>query len=383
LDLINLGVGGTRDYTWGPAGHLEEVAAGANVLDFASDAEGRLASTARAVADVAASFQYDGRSFLTQAVEATGDPPAENASLESVYDSQGLLHALRRKAAPADPEELIVHLYLAGRPVAQVAIDGAGAETWRYLTTDHLGTPLLATDHLGVVTWQGGFEPFGRDYQQGTASGAVENGIYLRFGNEWAESTWEAASSGAPLLVGFDRWQTTGSGRYLRPLGGVYYMAASTVAAGEFMAPAGFPDSIFSVAGEPFRPRSSIFAPTLLRGSPYAQMTCDGCGGFQWGWTSDRRPVCGTKCFVMHEEDHIDWFHQNRPDACKGRDEGANPLVQPGDKAKTECRAYRVSFTCLEGERRKAKALGRTQECQNFLSNNARSHERLRNDFCK
>ena len=33
--------------------------------------------------------------------------------------------------------------------MGQVAIDGVGDETWTYLTTDHLGTPLLATDDAG------------------------------------------------------------------------------------------------------------------------------------------------------------------------------------------------------------------------------------------
>lgn len=146
LDVLNLGVGGTRDYTYGLAGHLEEVAAGANVLDFGADAEGRLSGASRTAADVSAAVAYDGRSFLTRAVEMTGDPPAEAASVEAVYDSEGLVHALRRQASPTDPQELVVFFYLAGRPVAQLTIDGAGAETWTYLTADHLGTPLLATD---------------------------------------------------------------------------------------------------------------------------------------------------------------------------------------------------------------------------------------------
>jgi hypothetical protein len=68
----------------------------------------------------------------------------------------------------------VVHFYLNGWPVAQLAIDGAGSETWSYLTTDHLGTPLLATDGVGGEIWEGGFEPFGRDYQAGTPAGALD-----------------------------------------------------------------------------------------------------------------------------------------------------------------------------------------------------------------
>jgi RHS repeat-associated protein len=221
LDQVSLGVGGTKDYSFGLAGHLEEVAAGANVLDFGADAEGRLSGATRTAADVSAAVSYDGRSFLRRAVEMTGDPPAEGASVEPVYDSEGLLHALRRKAGPSGPEELVVHVYLAGRPVAQLTIDGAGAETWTYLSTDHLGTPLLATDDAGAVTWEGGFEPFGRDYQAGTPAGALENGVYLRLPGQWEDSTWADATSGAGIAYNVHRWYAPAVGRYTRldPLG--------------------------------------------------------------------------------------------------------------------------------------------------------------------
>ena len=217
LDQVLLGVGGVRDYTWGAAGHLEEVAAGANVLDFGADAEGRLSGATRTAANVSAAVSYDGRSFLRQAVESTGDPPAEAASVEAVYDSDGLLHALRRRASPSDPEELVVHFYLGGRPVAQVAIDGAGAETWSYVTTDRLGTPLLATDDSGAVTWEGGLEPFGRDHQAGTPAGALESGLFLRLPGQWEDSTWTDATSGAGIAYNVARWIEPQTGRYTRP----------------------------------------------------------------------------------------------------------------------------------------------------------------------
>lgn len=147
LDQVALGVGGTRGYTWGAAGHLEEVAAGANVLDFGADAEGRLSGVDRTAAE-AAGFAYDGRSFLRSAQETAGG----TSSVEPLYDSAGLIHALRRRPAPADPEELVVFVYLAGRPVAQLAIDGLGEETWTYLSTDHLGTRPLSGSRTGSST---------------------------------------------------------------------------------------------------------------------------------------------------------------------------------------------------------------------------------------
>jgi YD repeat-containing protein len=214
LDQVTLGVGGTRDYTWGAAGHLENVDAAGNVIDFQNDAAGRLSGVSRAIASESASFAYDGRSYLTSAAATAGG----TESVTPLYDSAGLLHALRRKDTSASPEELIVHLYLAGRPVAQVAIDtDTSTETWTYLTTDHLGTPILATDDAGAVVWEGGFEPFGTDYQAGTAAGARDNGIYLRLPGQWEEETWSEATSGAGVYYNVHRWLIPGVGRYTRP----------------------------------------------------------------------------------------------------------------------------------------------------------------------
>jgi RHS repeat-associated protein len=213
LHQVLLGVGGTRDYTWGPAGHLEEVAAGANVLDFGADAEGRLSGVTRAAASESAGFSYDARSFLRSAAENAGG----SSSVGPLYDSAGLAHALRRRASSIDPEELVTFFYFAGRPVAQLAIDGAGAETWSYLTTDHLGTPLLATADAGAIVWEGGFEPFGRDFQQGTPAGALESGVFLRLPGQWEDTSWRGASSGAGVYYNVHRWLEWQTGRYSRP----------------------------------------------------------------------------------------------------------------------------------------------------------------------
>jgi len=216
LDQVTLGIGGTRGYTWDAAGNLDRVGANANVIDFAFDDESRLASAGRAVADVSSNFLYDGRSFLRSAVELQGDPPAEAASVRPLYSSDGLLQALRRKASPTDPEELVIFLYFAGRPVAQLAIDGTGAETWTYLTTDHLGTPLLATDEAGAVVWEGGFEPFGTDWQAGTPAGALDSGTFLRLPGQWEDATWGEAAAGAGFFYNVNRFYSPSDARFLR-----------------------------------------------------------------------------------------------------------------------------------------------------------------------
>jgi hypothetical protein len=72
LDKVMLGVTGERDYTWGDAGHLEEVNAAGNVIDFENDAAGRLSGGSRAIASESAAFASDGRSYLTTAAATTG-----------------------------------------------------------------------------------------------------------------------------------------------------------------------------------------------------------------------------------------------------------------------------------------------------------------------
>jgi len=68
LDQITLGVGGTRDYTWGAAGQT-------------------------------ATFTYDGRSFLRHAEQTAGG----TAVVVPVYDSSGVLHVLERQASTSEP----------------------------------------------------------------------------------------------------------------------------------------------------------------------------------------------------------------------------------------------------------------------------------------
>ncbi len=213
LDLVDLAVSGTRDYTWDAAGNLDSVAPGGNLIDFTFDDASRLTAADHPASGASAAFLYDGRGFLRSATQTAGG----TASVTPLYDSSGLLHALRRKPSPTDPLDTTYVFYLAGRPVAQLQIDGTGTETWTYLTTDHLGTPLVATDQTGAITWEGGFQPFGTDYQAGTGNGASDNGILLRLPGQWDDGTWDNATSGAGVYYNVYRWYAPAVGRYTRP----------------------------------------------------------------------------------------------------------------------------------------------------------------------
>jgi RHS repeat-associated protein len=246
LHDVQLGTMGTHTYTYGPAGHLLGIDAAGNQIDFTPDDEGRLASVARPAQSERVELSYDGRSLLASSTSfppptatiftdgfETGDVgcwsssvggPAggggagcftgEGPSTDPVYSSAGRLELLRKRDAPGGPVRRLHFFYFAGRPVAQLEADG-GTSTWTYLTTDHLGTPVLATDAAGALVWSGGFEPFGADYT--SAPSAQQAGVFLRLPGQWADDTWQNATLGAEVYHNVHRWYQTGNGRYTRP----------------------------------------------------------------------------------------------------------------------------------------------------------------------
>ena len=78
LDLVTLGIGGTRDSDHDAGGYLDLVDLGANDIDFTFDDAGSLAEIERPVASESLTMLYDGRGFLREAVDAItrGEPPA-------------------------------------------------------------------------------------------------------------------------------------------------------------------------------------------------------------------------------------------------------------------------------------------------------------------
>jgi RHS repeat-associated protein len=217
LDLVNLGMTGTRDYTFGDAGHLEQVVAGANVVNFTSDEEGRLAGLDRL--GNTASMRYDGRSFVERVDErGTGN------FVEPAYSFNGVVRSLFGSGDGGQTTSRRQVLYFASRPVGILEVSAIGSETYTtytFIGTDHLGTPFVATDDSGGEIWSGGFDPFGRDWRADTPDGAQENGIFLRLPGQWLDETWADAALGVELAYNVHRWYDLGTGRYARadPLG--------------------------------------------------------------------------------------------------------------------------------------------------------------------
>ncbi|MDX1998419.1 MAG: hypothetical protein SF066_11940 [Thermoanaerobaculia bacterium] len=237
LDQITLGIGGNRNYGFGPAGHLDEIVSGAVTSDYQHSPEGQL--TDIGTIGARSTMTYDGRGFLRQAEKpafsifedsfetvdtscwsdavpsvtesrsTTGGPgcftPGTPVTTTATYGSEGLLYSLLRSTG-----ERHHVLHFNGRPVAQLRVPTAGAATFTYLTTDHLGTPILAMNQAGTTLWRGGFEPFGADW-----SGAGAAGVFLRFPGQWDDTTW-AGVGPAGLSYNLFRWYERGTGRYER-----------------------------------------------------------------------------------------------------------------------------------------------------------------------
>ena len=78
--------GGSRDFTYGSAGHLELFEASGNEIDFMVDDDGRLGEIIRLPGqpdEESAEFLYDGRSFLSSVINGTG-------AATPTYSSEGL-----------------------------------------------------------------------------------------------------------------------------------------------------------------------------------------------------------------------------------------------------------------------------------------------------
>lgn len=176
-------------------------------------------------------FLYDGRSYLRQATETiTGGANVTTPT----YDSDGLLHHRLVSRPTTSYQSDAYTFYFAGRPVAtldKVIQGGTPTTTLLYLTTDHLGTPVLATDPLGVGVWAGGFTPFGGDW-----NGAAGAGVFLRFPGQWVDGTWGGFGDFG-LYYNVHRWYESKTGRYNRPdpypplgIGNLYQYAISNPA---------------------------------------------------------------------------------------------------------------------------------------------------------
>jgi RHS repeat-associated protein len=217
IDRIERGDGTTLVYGYDASGDVESDGR----QPFAYGDDRRMAQAGQGGAGSVTSLAYDGRGYLSKSVFELPGALHTDDTLPT-YGSEGLLYhrfahrSLQPYSAlnPVRDSDLYV-FYFAGRPVAtlnRVAQGRPGdlltTSTWQYLTTDHLGTPILAADTAGAQLWQGGFEPFGGDYSAAPTP--------LRFPGQWFDATWNG-NKDAGLYYNVHRWYGVGVGRYTTP----------------------------------------------------------------------------------------------------------------------------------------------------------------------
>jgi RHS repeat-associated protein len=135
--------------------------------------------------------------------------------VEPTYSLEGVLQALDRFEGSASERKVM--LYFGDRPAAIWSKSGTSAPSLTYLTTDHLGTAVFAMNSAGSSSWIGGFEPFGRDWQEGTSNDALAKGIGLRLLGQWDDAIFENSTLGAEQYYNLNRWYESPTSRYSGP----------------------------------------------------------------------------------------------------------------------------------------------------------------------
>jgi RHS repeat-associated protein len=261
-------------------------------------------------------FAYDGRGYLTESIHT----PAFQRDTDRTYptySSAGLfLHRFAHREPfgllSASDSDLYV-FYFAGRPVATLdnVTTSSTTSTLRYLSTDHLGTPILETNTAGAQVWQGGFEPFGSDY-----TGANPN-TALRFPGQWSDSTWNGNKKHG-LYYNVNRWYDTATGRYTQP----DPIESSILQPAAYLYAEDRPTALIDPLGlytvtDNYSEEPTTGAPKFRPDRVDADFKCECCSPGGTGWCLEFRvqrtyrmllPPGVKKCSIAHERVHIRIF---------------------------------------------------------------------------
>lgn len=295
-------------------------------------------------------FKYDGHNLRIKKIVTAG--PISKTTFY-LYNTSGMLIAERDLFASTWKD----YLYLENEPVVRIDKSSSNVDTLNFYHGDHLGTPVAMTNSSGTVILRSEYFPFGKVYSQ-TGTG-INN---LRFPGQYFDTE-------TSLHYNWWRYYSNKIGRYYE----VDPLSVTKSDTNTYLYAMNNPITLSDPEGR----LSASFSPFAIRSTAFAKTVCDGCDGFKWIWL--QKPPCAENCFVLHEESHIDWFHKNRPEACKKRCDLCDPITLPGDHDKTECIAYQVSLSCLLKERVRA----RTHECKLFIGANIDRQRKKIEEHCK
>ncbi len=168
-------------------------------------ADGRVASFGQSTfaASKRTSLLYDGRGFLASAQRQLS--PGESSL--PIYGSRGELFQLTHiGTSPFQPITDHTFFHFDGRPVAKVS----SSDGLAFITTDHLGTPVLVTDGGGSVLSTDWTEPF-----------RPRTDVLLQYPGQWLDTPLRIFHGGTADPDGIDqvnynlnRWYEPATGRY-------------------------------------------------------------------------------------------------------------------------------------------------------------------------
>jgi RHS repeat-associated protein len=193
-------------------GHTAQEKSGAWQRDYRYNAAERLIETSQN--GQTTSYRYDP---FGRRISKTSESGAASTTMYFLYSETGLLaeansHGQLRKAYGFDPRPALLGVWSTD-PIWQADLTNNsltnGATSYHYLHTDHLATPVLATDKAGSVTWKGASEAFGA-----TMPTVEATQMNLRFpGQYWDQET--------QTHYNFNRDYLPGLGRYVQgdPIG--------------------------------------------------------------------------------------------------------------------------------------------------------------------
>ena len=187
-------------------------------------------------------------------------------------------------------------------------------EAWRFLTTDHLGTPTVETSTSGTVLWQGGFEPFGADW-----NGAGEAGVFLRLPGQWVDGAWGSAAPS--LSYNVYRWYEPQASRFTStdPIG---LLGGANLYAYAWANPTVWTDTV-GLSPRPLPPPRQRPRACATEEMGSCRLTCA-----QQGKTMESCRISQTWRVTRIKGDLIGWGWVDGPPSCSCNDPDEEPFLK-------------------------------------------------------
>ena len=365
-------------------------------FDVADD--GRMSALRTDSSNTRTDMLYDGRGFLRQA-EATVSPPGDFIKVTPTYSSSGMLFARTEErrwsggtGGDGEDDPTFVQnttdttqlFYFAGRPVAQLT----NQNELLYLTTDHLGTPVLLTDASGTAVWAGALEPFGAVWTatvDAPDTGGFSHGkprqattrpglkrqqpsgvlgtpgppatsklapekLFLRYPGQWVLDAFRVTGTQQDIFYNVHRWYEPQTGRYSQP---------------DPIGLSGGPNAYIYADADPSTMVDPFGLAKSVPGNADYFVCCkNGERTICEGPHANDRNVDPAKidCEREHEEQHLQDFNSGRfrcsPQCTKDTPDGTEVTAKE-DRFLAECAGYCHELECLNKKGKTPKLLER------------------------